>query len=528
MINANAGKPHGETMPSIFDTIESLKTDFPFDILPFACPHDETGYLLCDFKDHFNTLHAVARAISPSTILGCNIQFGYAAAALLTAVPNAIYSTVTAPHTPDHATSWAAALVKSFTAEVMEKEGYTLSCKSYDLIDVNGTGDGDYLFETLDRYACRCRWFAVSLEHATPQDSMALALWTRKYRNIVRRASFLPTMKGLWLFEMKFPDKESSNTEEADYKGLEQYYTSEYFLTDCGGYPQFRKFQGKELAEPRLMTIYNLVAPKPGMCILDVGCGRGELAFALAQAGAKVHAIDYSADAANLAKSTYGALDICKDGRLVFEHQDLFTAGFDCRFDAIIAADFIEHIDSKLEEAAVGKLRGFLKPGGRLIIHTAPNLLNYRYEYKKRRHLAQQAGSYLPPNPRTFYEQVVHINEQTPARLKRLMKRSFPSNVTWVASDPCPLGTLLDKRRDGILIQGLSIFSIASDMQLKEQDIFDRLLPQQTQCLGTEQTRVAAQAKAVAEDNSLYGKLRGMISKHLKWLFEEEQRNDKR
>lgn len=506
-------------MKSVIDMIEKLKSEAPFDIVPYVCPDDDAGYMLEDLRDHFNTLHAVARTIAPERIIGFNTGYGYGAAALLHGAPGASYEGV---GVSEHAAAWTRQLISAYPKVSLTAEGRPAVNGTWDLMEISGVCDGDYLFTTLERYACRSRWFAVSINLMAVNDSIAFSFWLIKYHKLVKYAHLIPTRQGLWLVEMHNVPGQASTTGNLNYKDVEQFYTGEYFLTDCGGYPQFRKFKGKELAEPRLVVIYNMVSPEPGMQILDVGCGRGELAFALAKSGATVHAIDYSADAANLAKSTYGDLEICRSGRLTFEQQDLFAAEFAGQFDVIIAADFIEHIDSALEEVAIKKLRDSLKPGGRLIIHTAPNLLNYRYAYKRRRKLAGEAGAYLPPNPRTFYEQMVHINEQTPARLNRLMRRTFPAVLTWVASDPDPRGSLMDKRRNGILIHGLSIFSIASDASVTRQEILDRLYPQQAGM------NVEPAASIAGSSKVLLKQIWGRMATYLAGFITGEQRNKNR
>lgn len=512
-------------MKSAVEMIETVKLQSSFDIVQYACPDDDTGFMLVDLQDHFNTLHALAKTLTPERIVSFNTGYGYGAAALLHGAPFASFEGYYLAEAPAAAVAWTEQLLAPYPNANLAAEARPLLHSTYDLLEITGAGDGDYLFATLERYACRSRWFVVSMNSQPVNDTLAFSFWLRKYDKLIRHAGFLPTRQGLWLVEMKLATGQTLSPDSLNYKDTEQFYTGEYFLTDCGGYPQFRKSEGKELAEPRLVAIYNLAAPGPGMHILDVGCGRGELAFALAQAGAEVLAIDYAADAAALAQSTYGDLEICRSRKLVFEQQDLFTAEFDGQFDLIIAADFIEHIDASLEETAIEKLHASLKPGGRLIIHTAPNLLNYHYAYKRRRQQAAQAGSYLPPNPRSFYEQIVHINEQTPARLKRLLRRSFLSTVTWVASDAYPAGTLVDKQRHGILLQGLSIFSIASDASVTPQEIRGKLFPQLPEVHETEPVKADLQPPAV---KSLLKVAIGRIAAYLTGTFTGGQRNKNR
>ena len=89
----------------------------------------------------------------------------------------------------------------------------------------------------------------------------------------------------------------------SSYIEIQRDYDQKYYLTDCGGYEVYKKSKGKEL-DGRLAPILSVVRDKKKR-ILDIGCGRGELSFALARTGAKVVGIDYSESAICLAKETY-------------------------------------------------------------------------------------------------------------------------------------------------------------------------------------------------------------------------------
>src|SRR5207237_854249 len=64
------------------------------------------------------------------------------------------------------------------------------------------------------------------------------------------------------------------------------FYSRQYFLGRCGGYTEFVAGGGK-VADPIRQTAFDLVAPHAGERILDLGCGRGELCWAIAAAGAR-------------------------------------------------------------------------------------------------------------------------------------------------------------------------------------------------------------------------------------------------
>jgi len=86
----------------------------------------------------------------------------------------------------------------------------------------------------------------------------------------------------------------------------------------------------------------------PAACVLEVGCGDGGLARALANAGYSVTAIDPRAPEGPIFRRT----------RL----EDFSDGG---AFDAVVASVSLHHVDDL--DAAADKLRDLLRPGGLLI-----------------------------------------------------------------------------------------------------------------------------------------------------------------
>ena len=63
-------------------------------------------------------------------------------------------------------------------------------------------------------------------------------------------------------------------------------YTKEYFLNACEGYEEFVESHGERLSR-RLGEAFAYAEVKPGMKVLDVGCGRGEILRHVTRLGAR-------------------------------------------------------------------------------------------------------------------------------------------------------------------------------------------------------------------------------------------------
>jgi 2-polyprenyl-3-methyl-5-hydroxy-6-metoxy-1,4-benzoquinol methylase len=226
---------------------------------------------------------------------------------------------------------------------------------------------------------------------------------------------------------------------------LRDTYTTIYYTRDCGGYDAFARNGGKRLDDLRLQSVASIARLKQTGRVLDLGCGRGELAYYFARQGYTVTAIDYSEHAIALTESCFaGEEELRRRVQLrcasVCE-VDLADAAYS--YDLAIASDLIEHLSPAELELLYRRLSHWLKPDGLFIVHTFPNLWYYRYHYAARRRRADKLGAWLPLEPRSRYERLMHINEQSPRVLQRQLAQAFRHVHLWFADVTQPGGSLL-------------------------------------------------------------------------------------
>ena len=96
--------------------------------------------------------------------------------------------------------------------------------------------------------------------------------------------------------------------------------------------------------------IINLIAPKEGERLLDVGCGIGALAHDIAErAGCQVTGLDISADSIEAARARFS------HPRLDFQLGDAMEDLPNGRFDVVVLSNVLEHIGRRT--AFLGRLR---------------------------------------------------------------------------------------------------------------------------------------------------------------------------
>ncbi len=460
------------------EKILKIYRDSDFDFRKYASPEDPLLDLFEEWIGYYRMKHSIAQAIKPKTVFEMGVRYGYSAITFLDASPQSRYTGI--DHGSDSfggsqpALAWAKKITQEYQAEFITGDSQTLETlpgDHYDLVHVDGQQDADETFRDLELALEKASWILLDGYLWTPVNMLSATQFIQKYQSFIEYYLVIPGYAGELLIKtarnVLIP---ALKKERAHYAELADEYDRNYFLYNCGGHVPFKKEKGLRLSAARLNVILNIASPLKGKRVLDIGCGRGELAFAMAKQGATVIGIDYSEAAIRIANDTFSGQAV----ELTFQQEDLFQYQPEEKFDIITATDFVEHINSDLLPKAFDKIRDLLTEEGRFFIHTAPNLLNYRYEYNVRREKAKELGLYLPANPRSFDEDRMHINEQTPSSLSRVLNKCFPESLVW-APYPDMVGSLArGATRQNMKMAG-SILAVASLSQIVPGDLIDKL-----------------------------------------------------
>jgi ubiquinone/menaquinone biosynthesis C-methylase UbiE len=212
-------------------------------------------------------------------------------------------------------------------------------------------------------------------------------------------------------------------------------YHKKYYLSECEG----AELRGK--VSERKKIVFSVADLKPGHQVLDVGCGRGEIALESARLGCNVWGIDYSEDGILLAKNNLKKMSKTKKrGKVIFQIMNAKKLKFpDNYFDRVFLVSVVEHLYPEELTLALKEIKRVIKPGGKIIIHTSPNFLFIKPLYliagvfgwqKPKQHVNEQSYFSLKKNLNLFQgKKTIYFPEEASYFWQSMANSSWPSFV---------------------------------------------------------------------------------------------------
>jgi len=443
-----------------------------YDFRDNACPADPLRYLFSEWVPYYRLKWAIARALQPARILEVGVRFGYSAFAFLDACSSASYLGIDADCEAyggyRGAIDWAKEKTRSSKAEFLIADSQKM-CSfpggAYDLIHIDGQQDGNGTLHDLELARKQARHILVDGYFWTRENFLAASEFLYRYRDLIEYCVAIPGYAGELLIKLNSQPEPGIGSNSSE--GVRPAYTEAYYLRDCGGCDSAKRTGGVRIEDPRLVAVGTLAAAAKVGRALDLGCGRGELSVFLAGLGHEVLAVDYSSEAIALgarARSLAGSLA----SRIELRCQDVNQTPLSGQYDVAVASDLIEHMASEELDRLYARVADHLHPKGLFVVHTFPNAWFYRYEYPRRLRIAQSVGAYLPSEPRSRYELLMHINEQRPQILRRQLFKHFSHVKLWFAEHSCasPVENLRRPFRMPELRAAGDLFAVASHSEL--------------------------------------------------------------
>ena len=132
----------------------------------------------------------------------------------------------------------------------------------------------------------------------------------------------------------------------------------------CGYWKNARTLEEAQVA--KLDLVCRKVGLKPGMTVLDLGCGWGGMAaFAAERYGCKVRGVSVSKEQVKWAKENWKGLDV---EFTLGDYRDVSGT-----YDAVVSIGMAEHIGYKNHRTMMKVIHRSLKPEGVALVHTIAN-----------------------------------------------------------------------------------------------------------------------------------------------------------
>lgn len=183
----------------------------------------------------------------------------------------------------------------------------------------------------------------------------------------------------------------------------------------------------RESAAPLHSVWHQMVLPRlpelGGLSVAEIGCGRGDLAVALARQGAQVTAVDFSEAAIRIARTRAAHEGAPVDWRVADAQQTGLSPN---AYQLVVSCECLEHVPEPSK--MVAELFRICAPGGRCIL-TTPSYLNgmavaWLHSLVTRR--AYNSGSGAQPHENFFlYFRIASLLKRAGFLLQEMDSRIF-------------------------------------------------------------------------------------------------------
>lgn len=201
--------------------------------------------------------------------------------------------------------------------------------------------------------------------------------------------------------------------------GPEHYDETDYF----GDASRHLRNPASPFQKYRVRKVTEIYRPGKEDRVLDLGCGWGTFAFALAPVVREVVGVDFSEKSVELCRRRAREEGV---RNVTFQRADATETGLDSEsFDVVVAADLFEHLDPEQTRAALDESARVLKRGGRLVVWT-PHRGHFLETLRNRTPL-------LRSDP-------THVDYKSMERLRRLLlDRGFSIEKSYYAESHVPV-----------------------------------------------------------------------------------------
>lgn len=427
-------------MQNVSDILE-LASASEYDFRRSANPEDPLKHRFDEWISYYRLKWAIARALQPRRILEIGVRFGYSAAAFLDACPDAEYLGIDNDSDmfggQKGAIHWARRITRGLNANYLIADSQQLEefpGGPYDLIHIDGQQDGAGSMRDLRKALGKTRHILFDGYFWSRNNFLHVSEFLYCHRDVIESCVIIPGYAGELLITPRWGVADQHN-KVASSSELKSAYTASYYLQDCGGFEAYNWDKGFTLVDRRLRAVADLVELAPIGRALDLGCGRGELSIHMGRLGHEVTAVDYSESAIGLAQdAAENAAVVARTLRINFHCADVDRLDLSGSYDVVVASDLIEHMTPAELDRLYSRVASHMSPRGLFVVHTFPNAWYYKYEHARRLRQARRLDAYLPLEPRTRYEQLMHINEQSPGGLRRQLRTYFPHVLLWFAA----------------------------------------------------------------------------------------------